>query len=271
MAWLLEQGADLKVLSTFLRPVYGERQKEVLFEMMQDAVTERMDVKGHEVAISKMTISGHVSNLSVVMNMFREILNVDAVFGIFSDEERESTFVIGRSKTEEINVGSVMRTLGGGGHPGAGSAMVKNARPDAVLGQVKEILSGNLQSSVQLSDLMSFPVFTVEADTPMNEVGQILKEKGCTGLPVVEDGRLVGVVSRRDFRKIRKKAQHTSPVKAFMARNPVTIEPGKSPMEAAKLMVKHDIGRLPVVEEDAIIGIVSRSDTIRYFYDLLPD
>jgi CBS domain-containing protein len=42
-------------------------------------------------------------------------------------------------------------------------------------------------------------------------------------------------------------------------------------MHAAQLMIKHDIGRLPVVENDEIIGIVTRSDTMLYFYDLLPD
>ena len=43
------------------------------------------------------------------------------------------------------------------------------------------------------------------------------------------------------------------------------------PMHAARLMVKHDIGRLPVVEDGKIIGIVTQSDTMRYYYDLLPE
>ena len=51
----------------------------------------------------------------------------------------------------------------------------------------------------------------------------------------------------------------------------ITIAPGKSPMEVARLMVKHDIGRLPVVDKGNIIGIITRSDTMLYFYDLLPD
>ena len=47
--------------------------------------------------------------------------------------------------------------------------------------------------------------------------------------------------------------------------------PGMGPMPSARLMVKHDIGRLPVVEDGKIIGIVTRSDTMRYYYDLLPE
>jgi CBS domain-containing protein len=42
-------------------------------------------------------------------------------------------------------------------------------------------------------------------------------------------------------------------------------------MQAAEIMVKHDVGRLPVVDNGQVIGIVTRSDVMRYFYDLLPD
>jgi len=62
-----------------------------------------------------------------------------------------------------------------------------------------------------------------------------------------------------------------APVKAFMSRKNFTITPDRSPMEAARIMVKHDIGRLPVEDNGKIIGIITRSDSMRYFYDLLPE
>jgi CBS domain-containing protein len=134
-----------------------------------------------------------------------------------------------------------------------------------------DLIEGNQQSSVQISDLMSFPVFSVPSDTPMAEVARVLRQRGCTGLPVVDEGRLTGVISRRDFKKIRRETQLQSPVKAFMNTRVITIEPGKSPIQAAQTMVRHDIGRLPVVEDGRIIGIITRSDAMMYFYDLLPD
>ncbi len=266
-AWLLENGADLKIVGTLLRPAYGEKQKDVLFKMLENA--DRKRINGYSISINKLPVKGHVGGLSLVVNMYRQILNVDAAFGIFTTPE-ERCMVIGRSDNVGLDMGAVMRGLGGGGHPGAGSAMLKSVNPDAVEGMIEDLLFGNGGASVQISDLMSFPVFTVDAGTPMDKVAHLLREKGCTGLPVVEGERLVGIVSRRDFKKIRKKKGERSPVKAFMSRDVLTIEPGKSPLAAARIMVKHDIGRLPVVEEEKIIGIVTRSDVMTYFYDLLP-
>jgi nanoRNase/pAp phosphatase (c-di-AMP/oligoRNAs hydrolase) len=267
--FLLENRADLNVIGTFLRQAYGEKQKNVLFEMLQNA--KRSRISGYSVSINKLEIEGHVNSLAVVVGMYREILNVDAAFGIFTNRDKDKCMIIGRSNSDTLDIGSIMRSMGGGGHPGAASAMLKSVNPDAVEEWIRELIEGNQQASVQISDIMSFPVFTVDSNTSMEKVASILKEKGCTGLPVVNGEKLVGIISRRDFKKVKRESQLKSPVKAFMSTNVMTIEPGKSPIQAARLMVKHDIGRLPVVENGRIIGIITRSDSMLYFYDMLPD
>ena len=268
-AYLLEHKADLNIISTFLRPAYGEKQKNILFKMLETA--SRTKINGHSVSINKIEVRGHVDSLAVVVRMYKEIVNVDVTFGIFSNPDRRRCMVIGRSSVDGFDVGAIMRSMGGGGHPNAGAALLKSVNADGVEALIRELIMGNQQTSVQISDLMSFPAITVSEDTPMTTVAEILREKGCTGLPVVDNNTLVGMISRRDFRRIKKESQLTAPVKAFMTNRVRTIDPGRSPMEAARLMVKYDIGRLPVVEEGKIIGIITRSDAMRYFYDLLPD
>jgi len=267
-AFLLEQKADLHVISSLLRPAYGEKQKNILFNMLKSA--NKVKIDGHHVSMCKLEIEGHVDSLAVVVGMYREILDVDAAFGIFTDKTRDRCIIIGRSSVDGVNIGNVMQGLGGGGHPGAGSAMLKSVHPDTAEEMIKELIKGNRQAAVLIKDVMSFPVFSMPSDTNMKEAALLLREKGCTGVPIVDSGNLVGIISRRDFRKIKKESQLKAPIKAFMSTRVKKIAPKESPMDAVKLMVKHDIGRLPVVEDDKIVGIITRSDAMNYFYKTGP-
>ena len=270
VAYLLERKADLTLLKSFITHSYGEKHRDILFKMIKDASREKLN--GFMISISSIRIEGHINNLSMVVQMYREILNVDAAFGIFEDKERGRCMVIGRSDVGELNMGTIMRSMGGGGHPGAGSALLKKVNIDIIEKMIRELVEGNQYSTAKLADIMSYPVVSVTPDTTIDDVAMVLRDNGCTGVPVVDENEvMVGVISRNDFRKIRKNSQMKSPVKAYMSRKVISIDPDKSPVDAAKIMIKHDIGRVPVVRDGKIIGIVTRADAMTYFYDLLPD
>jgi len=212
--FLLDRKADLTILATFLKQAYAKKQKDILYDMIQKS--ETMKLSGFSVAFSKLDIQGRVQNLAMVVQMYKEIVNADAAFGVFRDLDQDKCMVIGRSGIDEINISLIMRSLGGGGHPGAGSALIKAANPDVVQEMIMELINGNQQSSVMLSDIMSYPVVKVHEDMPVEKVIMILREMGCTGMPVVDDNdRIVGVVSRRDLKKLRQSKQMAAPVKAF--------------------------------------------------------
>ncbi len=269
-AYLLEQKADLTILRSFLQQAYGEKQKDILYEMMKHS--ERVKMNGYVISISRLDIDKHIRSLSVVVGMYREILNADAAFGIFNDLKRERCMVIGRSGNEEIDIGEIMFNFRGGGHPGAGSALIKKGDPETIEKIIRGTISGNQHSSVQIKSMMTFPVKTADENSKMLDIATIMKTTGCSGLPVLnEKDELVGVISRRDFKKIRKDSQLESPVKAYMSRRVVSIGPHKSSVEAVKTMISNDIGRLPVIENGKIVGIITRTDAMRYMYDIIPN
>lgn len=270
VAYLLEKHADLSVLENFLRPTYGPRQRDILFEMLQGA--ERVKVNGFRVSIRDMELTGHTHGLSLVVHMFRDILNVDAAFGIFHDGGQKRTMVIARSGVDSLDVGVMMRTMGGGGHPAAASALLKDVAPEGVRQWILELIRDNRRSTALIGDLMCFPVDSLPPEMPMDEVARILEERKYSGMPVVKDGRILGVISRRDVNKLKKPSQWRAPVKAFMSTDVVCVGPDMGVPEAARIMVKHDIGRLPVLDgEGQLIGIFTRSDAMLYYYDLLPE
>ena len=269
VAYFLEQGGDLSMIKNFLRPVYGPKQKDLLYEMLKTAGREKLDE--HTMSIGMMEIKGHVPGLSLVVDMYQDILNVDVAVGIFLEKARDRCLVIGRSTPDTVDIGAVMHELGGGGHPNAGSALLKSINLKDAAEWVVELLNGNHSASVKISDLMSYPVFSVSPTTTMNEVALLLRKKGCTGFPVTEGSKVVGIISRRDFRKVRKDAQMKAPVKAFMSTKVQQVDLQSGIVSAVRLMVREDIGRLPVVDEGNLIGILTRSDTMRYYYNLMPD
>jgi len=265
--YLLDRGADLQIVSTFLSPTYGPKQKDVLYRLLKNP--SRTTVDGNSFSINRLRVHGYVSNLAVVVQMYRQILNVGTAFGVF-EMDGDRCLVIGRSTADGIDVAAVTRHMGGGGHPGAGSAILKSADPAAVEAWIRVMIGECHQTSVQIRDLMSFPVLSLNSEMTMRQAGKVLREKGYKGSPVVTDGKLVGILSRRDFQKIKKAPHFQSPVKAFMSTSVITIHPEESPGQAAHLMIKNDFGRLPVMDEGKIIGIFSRSDVVANLYGLCP-
>jgi tRNA nucleotidyltransferase (CCA-adding enzyme) len=269
-AFLMAQGADVNMIAQFLRPTYTHTQKGLLFHMLQEA--KEVDARGLKAVVTHVTINGHTPGLSLVVDMFHGIAGADIAACLFSERSSGKTIVIARSTGESMDVGRMMKSLGGGGHPNAASALIHGSTPEKVETAVMEALTAAVSSSGPLmAVIMSYPVISVKPSTTMKEVALLFRRKGYTGIPVIQDKRLVGIISRRDFTKIKKTRQLDAPVKAFMSTKVITVPPEASVREVARLMATHDIGRVPVVEDGSVVGIVSRSDVMRYYYDLLPD
>jgi CBS domain-containing protein len=140
---------------------------------------------------------------------------------------------------------------------------------------------------MHVADVMTRKVKTVPPDATLKEVAAILTELRVSGLPVVESGRVVGVVSEADIllkERGPKPERHRllghvladgDPLAAkleartageAMTSPAVTITPDRSVARAASLMIERAVNRLPVVDDDgAIVGIVTRADLVRAF------
>jgi CBS domain-containing protein len=135
---------------------------------------------------------------------------------------------------------------------------------------------------MHIRDVMTRDVMVVRMDTPVKEAAGLLLQYRVSGAPVVdESGNLVGVVSELDFvRPIESSAGRRRPKRlssasgispgismvAQVMRSPaITIEAGAPLRDAASLMLTHGIKRLPVLEGNRLVGIVTRADLLRAF------
>lgn len=122
---------------------------------------------------------------------------------------------------------------------------------------------------------MSKDIATIGRNDELTIADDIMSMKRLRHLPVVEEGRLVGVLTQRDLfhaalstalnfgAKAQKEFLKTVAVKEVMTEDPLTIEPGADVREAARHMIEHKIGCLPVVENGKLVGLITETDLLR--------
>jgi acetoin utilization protein AcuB len=99
------------------------------------------------------------------------------------------------------------------------------------------------------------------------EARALMDAGGYRRMPIVDNGRLVGIISDRDVRRHRDAL--STPIENAMTRDPVTVTVASSVEQAARLMLKHKIGGLPVMEHDKLVGILTTTDVLKAFLDVI--
>ena len=127
-----------------------------------------------------------------------------------------------------------------------------------------------MHTSIQ--DAMTSNPTTIEPGTTAREAAKLMKAEDIGPLPIVEDGRLVGMITDRDLaiRVLAEGKDLETPVGQIASKDIVTVDPQQSLEEAARLMAEHQIRRIPVVEEDGkLVGILAQADIAEAGHDQL--
>jgi len=118
--------------------------------------------------------------------------------------------------------------------------------------------------SILVRDVMVRDVAHVAIPGSRDDVLKTLQDHKVSGVPVIKKGEVVGMITRTDLLRNRDEDQTA----LLMTRDPVVISPDKSIVEASRLLIKHDIRRLPVVEGIKLVGIITVADIVRVAADL---
>ena len=129
---------------------------------------------------------------------------------------------------------------------------------------------------VKVREWMTQNVITTRPNTPISNAHQIMRENNIRRLPVVNDKKLVGLVTIGDVREASPSDATTLSiwelnylwaqlvVEKVMTRNVFTVTPETPILDAAELMLEHKISGLPVVNEDhELVGVITESDIFR--------
>lgn len=263
-AWLLENGANLTLINDFVSLELTHEQQELLTELLNNLKSFSLNDIDIYLAIAER--EKYIGGVNYITSKLLEITGYDVVISVVRMGRR--IYVVGRSSSDEIDIGRAMFEIGGGGHKKAGSANFKDVEINEVIKKLISSLKKNLTPILRARDIMSSPVRTVLSDMTVEEVNKIMDITGHNGLPVIEGNKLVGIVVKRDVIKALKHGLNHAPIKSIMSTKLVVVEPKTPVSEIRRLMVEKGVGRIPVIDGGILTGIITKTDIIRSLHNV---
>lgn len=260
LSYLFSIGVDLRTVNKFTNIGLNFKQKKLLNQLISDS--QELLFKGTSVVFARSSVKEYIDGLALITHRLIEIVNSDIIFVMVNMKNK--IYVVARSSRNAVNVGKILKILGGGGHSQAASAVVKNLSLIATENKIKKVLEENIQLETLAGDIMTTPVKTLDINTTIGEANKIMLRYGHNGFPVISNGNLVGIITRQEVYKAKHHHYENETVNVYMSENIISVSPKTPILEIQKLMIKFDVGRVLVLNKDGKLeGIVTRTDLIR--------
>lgn len=117
-----------------------------------------------------------------------------------------------------------------------------------------------------LLQMKGFQVWCIDPDASVYEALRLMADKNVGALAVVQDDKLVGIISERDYARkvvLKGKSSRDVPVSEIMTSQVYTVHPDQTVDECMELMTNKHIRHLPVIEDDRLVGMISIGDVMR--------
>lgn len=259
-ALLLEQGASLSIAADFLNHPLSQAQ-QALYDHLR-ATARTLNIHGHTVIIA----TGHAQNmdeeLSSIAHKLRDLHDPDAIFVLVTT--RGGVQFIARSTSDHIDVAAIAARFGGGGHARASACLIRGRDLESLQTELLEALPEYVRPAITVAQIMSRGPQVLDPDTPVEEAHRRMRLYGYEGYPVVDQGKVVGLLTRRAVdRTISHRLNY--PVSRVMEAGSYTVTPNDSIEHVQRLVTETGWGQIPVVdpETNTIVGIVTRTDLLK--------
>lgn len=264
-AFLLSKGASLKTVSNMISREMRPDQVTLLNDLIQAAT--HYEIKGIEIIITKVMRNSYIPDFSFVIHKMINMEKTDAIIAIAQMENK--LYVVGRSRNTEIDVGSILKFLGGGGHAFAAAATIKGKTLAQTENEIIEILNREIKESHLAKDIMSSPPIFVAETVSCKEASNLLTRYNINALLVIKANshpvrkkHLVGFISRQVIEKALFHKLQKVPVKEYTTTEPETVTPDANLAEIQNKIIGNKQRILPVIDKGLITGVVTRTDLL---------
>lgn len=259
-AWLVENNADLNLVADFLNHPLSNGQRALYDRLLENVETH--DFQGLKVLIATGEAGDLVEEISTLAHKLRDVYDPDGLFVLVQMED--SVQMVARSTTDALDVGQVAEGFGGGGHDRAAAALIRDLSVDQVRDKLLARLAGAIEPAATIAEIMSRDPQLLAPNTEIAEAAERMQRFGHEGYPVVEDNRVLGLLTRRAVDRAMSHGMQDEPIMRIMQAGDVSVSMNDSIHHLQKLMIEHGWGQVPVTDTDSdeIIGIVTRTDLL---------
>jgi tRNA nucleotidyltransferase (CCA-adding enzyme) len=258
LAWCARHGALQEVVAGYLHIPLQEEERDLLQHLLEEI--EAVDVGGDEVLVAAVAWPRYVEGVSNLAHKLVDLTDTNALVLLVEMEGR--VFVVTRSRTERIDAGRVAAALGGGGHAQAASAIVRGELEDVRARALAELARAPLEPR-RARDVMSRPPRTLHPDDTVRDAMTLCQRHGQSGVFVATAGRVEGSVGREDLDKALAHGLAHAPLRGIMSSRVVTAPEDATLRELRALVTAAEDGRVAVVRDEELVGVVSRADLLR--------
>ncbi|MBI4685982.1 MAG: CBS domain-containing protein [Nitrospirae bacterium] len=262
-AYLVKRGANLNIVSSFLKLELSREELGLLNELVQSS--KEIIVGGTRIKIAKASSDSYMGDAAHLAHRIMDMEDIDVLFVLLSMEGK--ILVVARSRVPELNVADVLKEFGGGGHPTAAAATVKEASLEIVEEKLLTLVGEHIKPGKTASDIMTSPVISISWDNTIKDIETTMTKYGVTVLPLMKDGKYTGLISREIVEKAIFHGFGKSRALDFCTTDATTVSPETPIRKIEAIMIEQNQRFMPVLKGDHIIGAITRTDLLRTLYE----
>jgi tRNA nucleotidyltransferase (CCA-adding enzyme) len=263
VSYLLRRGANLNIVSSFLKMELSMEELDLLNELVQSS--KEMVIGGIRIKVAKAFREGYFGDAAYLAHRIMDIEDIDAVVVLLGMEGK--ILMVARSRVPELDVSKVMREFGGGGHPTAASATIKEASLEVLEDRLTELLRKNVKPLKVASDVMTSPVISIQWNVSLKEAEAMMTRYEVNVLPILREEKYAGLVSREIVEKALFHGFGKSKSIDFATTDAITVGLNAPIREVETLMIEQNQRFMPVIDDGRIVGAITRTDLLRTLYE----
>ncbi len=244
--WLKTQGMDLNAIAELIARDLTSEQVVILNALLQTASTH--DINGTLVTIAEASMETYMGDFALLAHKIMDMENIKVLFALCRMGDRVQ--VVARSRLPEVDVAQVCTSLGGGGHPYAASASVKDKTLQQVRDELFALLFSAVNPQIRVRDLMSSPVVGVDDDRTIADAEETMTRYGLKAVPVFAAGtrRCVGYLEQQTAARAISHGLGHMGVTEYMHRRVQTVTPNEDLYKVMEIIVGQRQRLVPVVD-----------------------